>query len=263
MPRASKLPAVALTVDVALIVALIWGFLGINPLGRDLVALGPSVALARLPTRSGANATSADWLAYLAGHELGFYATSTPQTADFAREGAWINSLILPGSVCAALPPVVATWLRNLVAAYALYFGVGALWCVAIYWVGGARWFPNPTDRPSWKDVTDQSACRADARGRAGVEHPPPRLPAPAAAAVSVASVAMPFYTLMPTAGEWLMERGLTVAYYDVASVGGWGAAIAGFCAYLLLVVSAAGCGGGGGWGGAFSLTTPPLRILL
>lgn len=169
-----KLPAVAVAVDAAIFVALTWGFLGYNPLGKDLVALGPVAALSRLPTRSGANATAADWLAFATGSERGFYAPSTPQTEDFAREGAWINSLILPRAVCAALPPVVATWLRNLVAAYALYFGVGALWCVAIYWIGGGRWFPKLSDRPSWRDLFDQSACSSWQPGPTELPHTRP-----------------------------------------------------------------------------------------
>ena len=208
-----KIPAVALVIDVILVCTTTWAYFAFNPLGRDIARVGASVALARLPTRANSSepVTLAHWYNYVAGTELGYYAQSNAASPVFLLESAWINSVILPRVVCDAIPHIVATWLRNLVAAYVLYFGVGSLWCIAIYWVGGARWFPKQSDRPSWQDLTDQMA---------------------------VASAAMPLFTCMPTAGEWLMERGLTLAYYDVASVGGWWAAAAGLVAYGVFVVS-------------------------
>ena len=152
-----KLTAFGLALDVVIVYTSCWLFFAKNPLGVDIIKHGSS-AFSRLPLRPGANtseiATSEQWYKYVTGVELGYY--GTPQTSVFLRESAWINSIVVPRVLHTAAPHLVSTWIRNLIAAYILYFGVGSLWCAAIYWIGGRRWFPKASERPTWTDFTDQ-----------------------------------------------------------------------------------------------------------
>ena len=221
-----KLAPLGYALDVALAGASVY-LLACHPLVQDMRRVGPVAALAALPfggptahLHSSANAsapfvyfadpTANAWADYIVGDNLGAYGGSSPDTARFHATDAWLNSLLLPPAVVAALPHMAAIWARNLLAGWALYFGVGVAWAVWIYWVRGAHFFPQEEDKPSWDSMFVQ---------------------------MRVSTAAMVMYSFMPTLGEWLMERGLTRSYMDVPA--GWeGAAYyaLGLSAYLLLV---------------------------
>ena len=87
-----------------------------------------------------------------------------PSLARFHDNNAWLNTLLLPRPVVDALPHVLAVWLRNCLAGWALYYAVGALWCAAIYWVWGRYFFPNAADKPSWDAILTQMQVRGGGR---------------------------------------------------------------------------------------------------
>lgn len=156
-----------------------------------------------------------DWFQYVFGTELGWYASQ--RGVIFQEQSAWINTLILPSAVVFNVPHLVAVWLRNLIAAITLYLVLGAVWSIAIYrsneW---PRWLPRAAERPSLADIMQQA---------------------------QVALSSMPLFTVMPTLGEWLMERGFTRAIYDVqldlgasSAAAGWVTACAWFAVYLAFV---------------------------
>ena len=155
-----KLSAFGLCLDAAILYSAVLAFFILNPLGKDIAVLGTRSAIGRVPLAQGPNSTvvasTLQLQEFIVGTELGYYGASTPQTATFLAESEWINSFVVPYSIRSAVPHLVSTWLRNLIAAYVLYFGVGSLWSVAIYWLGGPRWFPKVSDRPTWRDFSDQ-----------------------------------------------------------------------------------------------------------
>jgi Delta7-sterol 5-desaturase len=55
-------------------------------------------------------------------------------------------------------------------------------------------------------------------------------------AQISVASVALPLYALMPSWGEWFMERGWTYAYFNISDIGGWQYYVLNTVLYILFV---------------------------
>ena len=180
-----------------------------------------------------ADAASQRWLDYVLGDNLG--ALASADAPRFHALDAWLNELVLPrvlpAAARAALPHVLAIWARNCIAGWLLYFVVGGLWAAAIYGPARARFFGAGGGAPPWGDMVLQ---------------------------VQVSTQAMPLYSLMPTLGEWLIERGWTHAYLDwpQATPAGVGGYIAGIVAYVFLVVREAARGGsarGGSARGAWS----------
>lgn len=92
----------------------------------------------------------------------------------------------------AVLPRPVQTWFRNYVFGNALYLGVGAVWAYYIYYVFGSQCF-KPGEIPATRDVLEQ---------------------------VKVGLRSMPFYTLLPTVTDYIVEEGWTKAYPRVGEVG-------------------------------------------
>ena len=147
---------------------------------------------------------------YVLGNDLGAgVAEASPDVAYFHAMNVWKNELLLPSALTASLPHFMATWLRNMVAGWGLFFGVGFAWSIVIYGVGGARFFPDPTNIPSMGDL---------------LLH------------MRVSSGAMVFYTLAPTVSEWAIERGFTHVYKDLDAVGGWSGYLLLFVAYMTFV---------------------------
>jgi len=195
-----------------------------GPLASDVLSRGPGVLAtmadgAAYQTSAAAASLLSDpahrkWFDFVLGDNLGHYATLNRDAARFTELDGWLNGWVLPAWVRAAVPHMVACFLRNLLAAYVMYYALNAVWCWVIYRACRDRFFPTEAAKkeiPSWDDMLVQ---------------------------ISVSSWAMPMYSLMPTLGEWLMERGLTQAYLDLPADGAAGLAryLGGVAAYLFLV---------------------------
>ena len=162
------LKAFGFTLDVALLGVAAYLF-STNPLIKDVYSHGLA-AVARLPYGGGASASAYNgtshfaspaanaWYDFIAGDNLGVY--SSPELHEFHEWDAWLNSLLLPARVCVALPHMAAVWLRNLLAGWALYYAVGGLWAVWIYWIFGAHYFPDASEMPSWDSMFIQMRVR-------------------------------------------------------------------------------------------------------
>ena len=211
--------------DVALLAACVYLFVQ-HPGVARVRQVGFFPALQSLPTRlpvtnasgvfiprdrapTAGELSAQEWFNYVLGSDLG----SSPcvEAHDFFEMNAWKNSLILPSAVRAALPHVLAIWLRNILAGWALYYIVGGLWGLWIYYFAVSYHFPKSEGMPPWEDIRQQ---------------------------MRVSSVAMVFYSLAPTLGEWLIERGWTYTYHDLAHVagsfGGVGGLAGGLVGYAL-----------------------------
>lgn len=162
-----------------------------NPLVHDVRAHGVSVLTRLADGPAAGNHTRAPvfadpvaqkWYDFALEGNLGRYAAADPSLARFHDNNAWLNTLLLPRPVVDALPHVLAVWLRNCLAGWALYYAVGALWCAAIYWVWGRYFFPNAADKPSWDAILTQMQVRGggSARGGPGGRSGPPRWRVPA-----------------------------------------------------------------------------------
>lgn len=184
--------------------------------------------------------SSTKWADFLLGDNLGALASSSRSgdPARFHELDGWLNSWVLPEAVRASLPHVLAIWLRNCLAGWALYFIVGGMWAAVIYGPWRARFFGSGGGPPPWDDMMLQ---------------------------VQVSTQAMLLYSLMPTLGEWLMERGWTHAYLDWPQMEPLSIAryLGGIAAYVFLVVSGelGRVGGGGEGGGGGDGQRPHLRI--
>lgn len=194
-------------------------------------ATGFFIPTDRAPTVT--EVTVQEWFNYVLGEDLGAGSETMPQLAYFQATNKWKNELVLPAAIRENLPHVLAIWMRNMLAGWALYFGVGGLWAWWIYRVRGEHYFParkegapvsddepEPRTMPSWRDMRIQ---------------------------IGVSAHAMVFYTLAPTVSEWVVERGWTHTYGglgDLGAVLGPLGSLAGglpayallFCAYMLLV---------------------------
>lgn len=180
--------------DVAL-VGLSGYLLSQAPLSADLLRDG-AAALYRLPDGPAYNASPAGaqlfadpvqqkWFDFMLGDNLGYYAKTNSIAAEFHGWDAWLNTLILPLAVREALPHVLAIWLRNCIAGWILYYVVSGLWSFVIYIAMKDYFFPGKkaAEIPSWEDMKLQ---------------------------MQVSTQAMVLYSIMPTLGEWFIERGLT-----------------------------------------------------
>jgi len=94
---------------------------------------------------------------------------------DFADTERWINGLFFPGGLAEEMPLFVATWARNLISGYLLYFGFGLLWSYVWYVYKRSGTFPFG-GMPRWKDINKH---------------------------ISVSSKALVWYTFFPAAVSW------------------------------------------------------------
>ena len=157
--------------DVALLATTVYLFAS-NPLVADNRAHGFAAVKALPFGAPGSNATATTLspvASFFVGSNLGAYAASNPLQAAFHDTDAWINSLCLPAAVRTALPHIAAVWLRNLLLGWALYYIVGIVWSVWIYWAFGAHFFPDAEDKPSWESMFIQMRVSVEC-GRRGWE---------------------------------------------------------------------------------------------
>ena len=125
-----------------------------------------------------------------------------------ARQVDWLNGLIepaVPRALWRRLPRFCQCWLRNLLFAQLVYFGVGLGWAYYIYQCFGSDLFPSQKV-PAWRDMCEQ---------------------------MHVAFFALPLYALLPSITEELCERGLTLTYAHVSDVG-----VPRLCGYLVLYMA-------------------------
>lgn len=213
------------TLDAALVVfsALCFashpGFAGLPASAAAL----PARVAALVPPRAaaGANATAAHAASlaaayeYVLGSDLGGAAANvSPSNRDFYALAEWKNGLFLPAAARRALPHVAAIYARNYIAILIVYFGFGAAWAAFFYWAAADTYFPADA-KTGKRSIPSWAAVRAQ---------------------MWVSVCAMPFYVLMPTASEWLMERGLTRAVHSFAELGGAAGWVASTAAFLFLV---------------------------
>ncbi|CAI0451458.1 unnamed protein product [Linum tenue] len=114
----------------------------------------------------------------------------------FVEDTSMFNSIVLsnllPATWWAPLPHFLQTWLRNYIAGTILYFLSGFLWSFYIYHLYRNVYIPKDAI-PSNKAMLMQ---------------------------IYVAMKAMPWYTLLPTVSEHLIENGWTKCYSGIYEVG-------------------------------------------
>ncbi|CAL1390662.1 unnamed protein product [Linum trigynum] len=114
----------------------------------------------------------------------------------FVEDTSMFNSIVLsnllPATWWAPLPHFLQTWLRNYIAGTILYFISGFLWSFYIYHLYRNVYIPKDAI-PSNKAMLMQ---------------------------IYVAMKAMPWYTLLPTVSEHLIENGWTKCYSGIYEVG-------------------------------------------
>ncbi|RID81287.1 hypothetical protein BRARA_A03878 [Brassica rapa] len=120
----------------------------------------------------------------------------------------WIVlSHLLPSTLWDPLPHFLQTWLRNYLAGTLLYFISGFLWCFYIYYLKLNVYLPKDAI-PTRKAMLLQ---------------------------IYVAMKAMPWYTLLPTVSEYMIESGWTKCYSRVGEVS-WILYFVSIAVYLVLV---------------------------
>ncbi|KAJ6926562.1 delta(7)-sterol-C5(6)-desaturase 1 isoform X1 [Populus alba x Populus x berolinensis] len=130
---------------------------------------------------------------------------------EFLVETSMFNSIVLghllPSSWWVTLPHFLQTWLRNYIAGTLLYFISGFLWCFYIYYLKRNVYVPKDTI-PSNRAMLLQ---------------------------IYVCMKAMPWYTLLPTVSEYMIENGWTKCFSRISEIG-WFAYIIYFLIYLVIV---------------------------
>ncbi|KAJ6936205.1 hypothetical protein NC652_011060 [Populus alba x Populus x berolinensis] len=130
---------------------------------------------------------------------------------EFLADTSMFNSIVLghllPSSWWVTLPHFLQTWLRNYIAGTLLYFISGFLWCFYIYYLKRNVYVPKDTI-PSNRAMLLQ---------------------------IYVAMKAMPWYTLLPTVSEYMIENGWTKCFSSISEIG-WFAYIIYFLIYLVIV---------------------------
>lgn len=106
------------------------------------------------------------------------------------------------------MPLFIATWARNLIAGYALYFGFGLLWSYLWYVTKREETFPFG-GMPRQKDINKH---------------------------INVSSKALVWYTFFPACASWCIQRGLTQVVLTIDELGGIGPYLAIHVAYFFLV---------------------------
>lgn len=202
-----------------------------NPVVVEIQRVGFVPFITGLPTPLGANATGLlidlnsqhpvvdartavvvqQWYNYLLDSDIGHFGRRNPETQYFVASNVWKDSLILPAWLVESLPHFIAGWLRNMLAGWTMYYCVGGMWGLWMYVIRGKHFYPNEEDKPTWEDLRIH---------------------------LRVSTAALVFYTLAPSAGEWAMERGFTLAYNDFGGVKGWSGYLLWLVVYMTFVVS-------------------------
>ncbi|KAL8171531.1 hypothetical protein V2J09_023335 [Rumex salicifolius] len=116
--------------------------------------------------------------------------------AQFVEETSFYNRIVLgstlPAKVWAPLPHFAQTWLRNYIGGSILYLISGLLWCLYIYYLKRNVYIPKDSI-PTRKAMLLQ---------------------------IKVAMKAMPWYTLLPTVSEYMVENGWTRCFVHISDVG-------------------------------------------
>ncbi|KAL3527033.1 hypothetical protein ACH5RR_011689 [Cinchona calisaya] len=124
----------------------------------------------------------------------------------FVEETSFYNNIVLgsllPERLWSPLPHFFRGWLRNYVGGVLVYFISGFLWCLYIYYLKCNVYFPKD-DIPSNKVML---------------------LP------IYVTMKAMPWYTLLPSLSEYMIENGWTRCFSRMSDVG--------WLLYLLYVIA-------------------------
>ncbi|CAM6115413.1 unnamed protein product [Calypogeia fissa] len=114
----------------------------------------------------------------------------------FVEHTNWLNAIVLGAfmspSTRAKYPHFLVSWLRNYVAGNVVYFLSGGLWCLWVYWWKKDQYFPKgniPTKEPILLQIM-------------------------------VSMKGMPLYTVLPTAAEWMVEKGWTRCYSNIEEAG-------------------------------------------
>ncbi|KAH8511295.1 hypothetical protein H0E87_008740 [Populus deltoides] len=115
---------------------------------------------------------------------------------EFLVDTSMFNSIVLghllPSNWWVTLPHFLQTWLRNYIAGTLLYFISGFLWCFYIYYLKRNVYVPKDTI-PSNRAMLLQ---------------------------IYVAMKAMPWYTLLPTVSEYMIENGWTKCFSSISEIG-------------------------------------------
>ncbi|PIA33365.1 hypothetical protein AQUCO_04100053v1 [Aquilegia coerulea] len=129
----------------------------------------------------------------------------------FIEETSFYNSIVLgnlvPTNLYEPLPHFLQTWLRNFIGGTLLYFISGFLWCYYIYHLKRNVYLPKDAI-PSTQAMFLQ---------------------------IMVAMKAMPWYTLLPTVSEYMIENGWSRCYPRISDVG-WAAYLIYLAIYLVFV---------------------------
>ncbi|XP_017439581.1 delta(7)-sterol-C5(6)-desaturase isoform X2 [Vigna angularis] len=121
---------------------------------------------------------------------LSDYGTLFREDTDFYNR--IVLGTLLPHSVWAPLPHFFQTWLRNYLGGVLLYLLSGFMWCFYIYYWKRNVYLPKDA-------IPSQRAMLLQ---------------------IGVAMKAMPWYTLLPTVSEYLVENGWTKCYPRLYHVG-------------------------------------------
>lgn len=113
----------------------------------------------------------------------------------FEQDNKNINALfswMLPEAVRTGAPEFFLAWFRNWMGGCILYLGLGWVWSYYIYFCFGDHFFPSK-NVPTYGDMLEQ---------------------------IRVALCAMPFYALLPTITDCIVETGYTRAYPRIEEFG-------------------------------------------
>ncbi|XP_010558565.1 PREDICTED: delta(7)-sterol-C5(6)-desaturase 1 [Tarenaya hassleriana] len=129
----------------------------------------------------------------------------------FVDETSFYNRIVLghllPANLWDPLPHFLQTWLRNYLAGTLLYLISGLIWCFYIYYLKHNVYVPKDAI-PTRKAMLLQ---------------------------IYVAMKAMPWYTLLPTVSEHMIERGWTRCFSEIDDYG-WTLYLVYLAFYLVIV---------------------------
>ncbi|XP_068637313.1 delta(7)-sterol-C5(6)-desaturase-like [Aristolochia californica] len=129
----------------------------------------------------------------------------------FLDETEWYNSIVLgnllPEYLWKPLPYMVHAWLRNYIGGLLLYFTSGLLWCLYIYCLKRNVYVPRDA-------VPSNESMRLQ---------------------IIVTMKAMPWYSVLPTVSEYMIESGWTKCFSSISEVG-WPMYLIYLSVYLAIV---------------------------
>ncbi|CAM0879020.1 unnamed protein product [Alopecurus aequalis] len=129
----------------------------------------------------------------------------------FREETGWYNemllSVVIPGGRWRGLPHLAQSWLRNCVGVYLMYFTIGFLWCFVIYYWKRHAYVPKDSI-PTVEAMKKQ---------------------------IIVASMSIPFQSVLPTVYEYMIESGWTQCFFHISDIG-WPMYLFYLALYLIFV---------------------------